>query len=191
MSNGAEQLAAAFRALFHSDDPAVKAGANRWLDAWQQTPDAWGVSDRVLHDESSSQDLQQFCAQTLKTKVQRDFDELPRDAVPALRDSLLALLLKAAAARAAAVRTQLALALAALAAHAPAASWGAGGALQWLAERFAGQASDVALSCMLEMLTVLPQEADSRKIALRPERRAAFGEELRGYLPHALEVLTR
>jgi hypothetical protein len=36
-----------------------------------------------------------------------------------------------------------------------------------------------------------PQEADSRKISCRPERRAAFQEELRGYLPHALEVLTR
>jgi transportin-3 len=66
---GAEQLAAAFQALFHSDDQATKVEANRWLDTWQQTPEAWGVSDRVLHDPSSSQDLQQFCAQTLKTKV--------------------------------------------------------------------------------------------------------------------------
>ena len=66
---GAEQLAAAFRALFHSDDQATKVEANRWLDAWQQTPGAWSVSDSVLHDTASSQDLQQFCAQTLKTKV--------------------------------------------------------------------------------------------------------------------------
>ncbi|KIY97732.1 hypothetical protein MNEG_10232 [Monoraphidium neglectum] len=188
---GAEQLAAAFQALFHSDDQATKVEANRWLDTWQQTPEAWGVSDRVLHDPSSSQDLQQFCAQTLKTKVQRDFEELPQDAVPQLRDSLFALLLRFANARAQAVRTQLALALAALAAHVPAAAWGGeGGVLRWFAERFASQASDVALSCMLEILTVLPQEADSRKISCRPERRAAFQEELRGYLPHALEVLT-
>lgn len=188
---GAEQLAAAFSALFHSDDPRVKSEANRWLDQWQQTPEAWSVSDRVLHDPSSSQDLQQFCAQTLKTKVQRDFEELPPEAVPALRDSLLALLVKSAASRAAAVRTQLALALAALAAHSPAASWGEGGALQWLAERLAGQQGDAAPSVMLEMLTVLPQEADSRKVACRPERRGEFAEELRAYLPHALEVLTR
>ncbi|KAI8470335.1 MAG: armadillo-type protein [Monoraphidium minutum] len=187
---GADQLSAAFRALFHSDDAATKVEANRWLDAWQQTPGAWGVADAVLHDPASSQDLQQFCAQTLKTKVQRDFEELPPEAVAQLRDSLFALLLRAANARAQAVRTQLALALAALAAHVPAAAWGEGGVLRWFAERFGGQAGDVGLSCMLEMLTVLPQEADSRKIACRPERRAAFQGELRGYLPHALEVLT-
>lgn len=29
------------------------------------------MSDRVLHDPASGQDLQQFCAQTLKTKVRR------------------------------------------------------------------------------------------------------------------------
>ena len=92
-------------------------------------------------------------------QVQRDFDELPPGAVPALRDSLFALLLRFAAARAAAVRTQLALALAALAAHVPAAGWGEGGALRWFAERFASApgAGEVGLSCMLEMLTVLPQ----------------------------------
>jgi hypothetical protein len=89
--------------------------------------------------------------------VQRDFEELPPEAVPALRDSLFSLLLRFAAARAAAVRTQLALALAALAAHVPAGGWGEGGVLRWFAERFASQASDVGLSCMLEMLTVLPQ----------------------------------
>jgi transportin-3 len=66
---GAEQLSAAFRALFHSDDQATKVGANKWLDAWQQTPEAWSVADGVLHDPASSQDLQQFCAQTLKTKA--------------------------------------------------------------------------------------------------------------------------
>ncbi|GBF90722.1 hypothetical protein Rsub_03023 [Raphidocelis subcapitata] len=191
---GAEQLSAAFRALFHSEDQATKVEANKWLDQWQQTPEAWSVADRVLHDPASSQDLQQFCAQTLKTKVQRDFEELPPEAVPALRDSLFALLIRFAAARAAAVRTQLALALAALAAHVPAPAWGEGGALRWFAERFAAQAGagagEVGLSCMLEMLTVLPQEADSRKIACRPERRAAFEEELRQALPHALEVLS-
>lgn len=65
----AEQVAAAFQALFHSDDQNVRNEANKWLDAWQQTADAWSISDRVLHDPNSPQDLQQFCAQTLKTKV--------------------------------------------------------------------------------------------------------------------------
>ena len=48
-----------------------------------------------------------------------------------------------------------------------------------------------ALPCMLELMTVLPQEAESGKIAVRPERRRAFGEELRAALPDALDVLGR
>lgn len=56
-----------------------------------------------------------------------------------------------------AVRTQLCLAIAALAAHLPAAFWGEGGALRWLANQFTGQPPEMAMSCMLELLTVLPQ----------------------------------
>jgi transportin-3 len=88
--------------------------------------------------------------------VQRDYEELPADAVPQLRDSLLQLLLRFGAG-APAVRTQLSLAMAALAAHLPAAQWGEGGVLRWLMDRFAGQEPATAMSCMLELLTVLPQ----------------------------------
>jgi hypothetical protein len=35
------------------------------------------------------------------------------------------------------------------------------------------------------------QEAESRKIACRPERRAAFAAELRAIIPDALQLLTR
>jgi hypothetical protein len=35
------------------------------------------------------------------------------------------------------------------------------------------------------------QEADSRKIACRPERRAAFAAELQAIIPDALQLLTR
>lgn len=89
-------------------------------------------------------------------QVQRDYEELPADAVPQLRDSILALLLRFGKGTPA-VRTQLCLAMAALAAHLPAAQWSEGGVLRWLMERFAGQDPEIALGCMLELLTVLPQ----------------------------------
>jgi transportin-3 len=89
-------------------------------------------------------------------QVQRDYEELPAEAVPQLRDSLLQLLLRFGRG-APAVRTQLCLAMAALAAHLPAAQWSEGGVLRWLMERFNGQDPAVAMSCMLELLTVLPQ----------------------------------
>lgn len=89
-------------------------------------------------------------------QVQRDYNELPAEAVAALRDSLFALLLRYAK-DSPAVRTQLCLALAALAAHAPAALWGEQGVLGWLMNAFSSQPREVALSCMLELMTVLPQ----------------------------------
>lgn len=96
-----------------------------------------------------------YCPANL-LQVQRDYEELPADAVPQLRDSLLQLLLKFGTGSPA-VRVQLCLALAALAAHLPAAQWGEGGVLKWLMDRMNGQDPSVALSCMLELLTVLPQ----------------------------------
>jgi transportin-3 len=89
-------------------------------------------------------------------QVQRDFEELPADAVPQLRDSLMQLLFRFGTGSPA-VRTQLCLAIAALAAHLPAGQWGEGGVLRWLMDKFSGQDPGMAMSCMLELLTVLPQ----------------------------------
>ena len=88
--------------------------------------------------------------------MQRDFEELPATAIEALRASLLELLIHFASA-AAAVRTQLCLALAAMAAHVPAQQWGKGGLVMWLAENLGRQPQDLALPCMLELLTVIPE----------------------------------
>jgi hypothetical protein len=63
------QLLSALGALYHHDDPKVKDEADRWLEAWQQSTEAWSVADGVLHDAGSSMEAQYFCAQTLRTKV--------------------------------------------------------------------------------------------------------------------------
>ncbi|GFH21693.1 predicted protein, partial [Haematococcus lacustris] len=89
-----QQLLAALHALYHHEDASVKDQANKWLEQWQQSVAAWSISDAVLHDTASSVEAQYFCAQTLRTKVQRDFEELPLDSVPGLRESLVSLLLK-------------------------------------------------------------------------------------------------
>jgi hypothetical protein len=93
-------------------------------------------------------------------QVQRDYEELPAEAVPQLRESLFALISKFARG-APPVRTQLCLAMAALAAHCPAASWtdsnGGSGVLRWLVAKFAALPAETAMPCMLELLTVLPQ----------------------------------
>jgi transportin-3 len=55
-------------------------------------------------------------------QVQRDYEELPVEQIPALREKLIALLLQSARASPA-LRTQLCLSLAALALHLPASQW--------------------------------------------------------------------
>jgi hypothetical protein len=77
------------------------------------------------------------------------------------------------------VRTQLCLALAAVAVHVPSARWavaaGAAGAaagasgcvVRWFAARFSQLPPDVALPCMLELLTVLPQVRTDAVLACR------------------------
>ena len=64
-----EQLHQALQALYHHTDSHVKDQGARWLEQWQQSVEAWNVSDSILHDSTSNMEAQYFCAQTLRTKV--------------------------------------------------------------------------------------------------------------------------
>ncbi|DBA80940.1 TPA: hypothetical protein ACH3X2_007160 [Trebouxia sp. C0005] len=183
-----QQLVDAIHTLYHNADPQVKKQTGSQLEAWQQSESAWSLSDAILHDSSSIMEAQYFCAQTLRTKVQRDFEELPAQAADALRASLLDLLIRFASG-ATAVRTQLCLAIAAMAAHIPSKQWGQGGVVMWLAENLGRQSQEVALPCMLELLTVIPEAMGSYRPAVRPERRRQMQQEVVDAAPHALQVL--
>ena len=65
----ADQVLQAVHALYHHPDEGVKKQANDWLDAWQQSQEAWTISSTILRDPKSGLDAQYFCAQTLRTKV--------------------------------------------------------------------------------------------------------------------------
>jgi len=73
--------------------------------------------------------------------------------------------------------------------HVPASRWGDGGAVRWFANALGGADQAVALPCMLELLTVLPQEARQTRAAVHPDRRDAFADEMRAAVPDALTVL--
>lgn len=64
-----QQVLAAINALYTSDDSSTRNEADRWLDNWQASPEAWTVANQILHDPSSGAEYTYFCAQTLKTKV--------------------------------------------------------------------------------------------------------------------------
>lgn len=168
-------LQEALKALYHHPDQQVRSRANDWLQEFQRTVEAWQVSDGLLHDANSNLETLIFCSQTLKTKVQRDFEELPPAAFFSLRDSLKNLLKKFSKGPSK-VRMQICIAMSALAVHVSAQDWGGGGIVNWLRDEF-GSNQDYLIS-FLELLTVLPQEASSYKIAARPERRRQFQKEL-------------
>ncbi|KAF5950860.1 hypothetical protein HYC85_012853 [Camellia sinensis] len=97
------------------------------------------VSDNLLHDASSNQETLIFCSQTLRSKVQRDFEELPSEAFRPLRDLL-----------------NISLAVAALAVHVPAKDWGDGGIVNWLRDEM--NSHPECIPSFLELLRVLPED---------------------------------
>lgn len=177
----------ALNALYHHPDDAVRMQADRWLQEFQRTLDAWQVADNLLHDPSSNLETLIFCSQTLRSKVQRDFEELPSEAFRPLRDSLNSLLKKFHQGPPK-VRTQISLAVAALAVHVSIEDWGDGGVVNWLKEEM--NSHPECIPSFLELLKVLPEEAFNYRISARPERRRQFEKELASAVEVALGLLT-
>ena len=165
---GRGALSAALAALYRGADAEQRKQAEAWLQTWQTSQEAWSVADSALHDDASSAEERIFAAQTLRTKVSVDFEELPGDAALSLRDSLYTLLVKYATTGPAAVRTTLCVAVAACATHLPPAAWAdAGGLVRWSVARFQREDVNVAVAATLQLLAVLPEEVNSTRIAVR------------------------
>ncbi|OIW00111.1 hypothetical protein TanjilG_29101 [Lupinus angustifolius] len=177
----------ALNALYHHPDDTVRMQADRYLQDFQRTLDAWQVADNLLHDPNSNLETLIFCSQTLRSKVQRDFEELPSTAFRPLRDSLNTLLKKFHKGPPK-VRTQISIAVAALSVHVPAQDWGDGGIVIWLRDEM--DSHPEYIPGFLELLTVLPEEVVNYKIAARPERRRQFEKELTSQIEVALNILT-
>ncbi|KAL9375248.1 hypothetical protein Peur_032127 [Populus x canadensis] len=177
----------ALNALYHHPDDVFRMEADRWLQNFQRTIDAWQVADNLLHDATSNLETLIFCSQTLRSKVQRDFEELPSEAFRPLRSSLNTLLKKFHRGPPK-VRTQISIAVAALAVQVPPEDWGDGGIVHWLKDEMTSHPEYIP--GFLELLTVLPEEVFNYKIAARPERRRQFENELTSQIEVALNILT-
>ena len=89
-----EKVQAAFACQQNpSSTPAQVKDANVWLEQFQGTTEAWQVADQLLALEVAGNGLltaaQIFAAQTMRTKIQYDFAELPTESHHSLRNSLL------------------------------------------------------------------------------------------------------
>jgi len=146
--------------------PAQVKDAAIWLEDFQGTREAWAVSDQLLAQpvyETVGAGPQVFAAQTMRTKIQFDWAELPADSQISLRTSLIAHLVRFRNGPQP-VLTQLCLSICMLTLQMQA--WHT--AVNDLVVALTQPPEDAAdkLPCLLELLTVLPEEAHSTKVPL-------------------------
>ncbi|CAG5115054.1 unnamed protein product [Candidula unifasciata] len=171
----------ALQALYNNPDVTGKEKASVWLGELQKSVYAWQIADQLLQLNQSLESCY-FAAQTMRTKIQYAFHELPPESHQSLRDSLLGHASKIAPGTPPVIVTQLSLALADLALQM--ATWKS--AVVDFIERF----SKEHMGFLLELLTVLPEEISSRSLRLGANRRKEITEELISVSPVVIQLLT-
>ncbi|XP_012941104.1 transportin-3 [Aplysia californica] len=176
-----ETVNQALQALYNNPDVTGKEKASVWLGELQKSVFAWQIADQLLRVNQSLESCY-FAAQTMRTKIQYAFNELPADSHQSLRDSLLEHASKIAPGTPPVIVTQLSLALADLALQM--ATWKS--AVLDFVERF----SKEHMGFLLELLTVLPEEINSRSLRLGANRRKEITDELITACPTVIQMLT-
>lgn len=64
--------------FYNTQDKEQRRVAEDWLNDFKKSLNAWTVADQLLHTDRSEQVLF-FAAQTIRTKIQFSFHELPKD----------------------------------------------------------------------------------------------------------------
>ncbi|XP_046572522.1 transportin-3-like [Haliotis rubra] len=172
----------ALQALYNNPDVVGKEKASVWLGELQRSVFAWQIADQLLRLNQSLESCY-FAAQTMRTKIQYAFHELPQASHQSLRDSLLEHAGKITPDTPAVIVTQLSLALADLALEM--ATWK--DAVSDLIQKFGSNMQQ--LPFLLEVLTVMPEEINSRSLRLGANRRTEITEELGKSCPLVIQLL--
>lgn len=168
--------------LYQNPDRKEKERASKWLLELQGSVHAWTVADELLHQKRDLESCY-FAAQTMRSKIHQSFHELPIEVYGSLRDSLLEHFNQITEDTSRIITTQLCLALADLILQMP--SWQR--ATLDLINRFSNQSYIYPL---VEILTVLPEELESRSVRLGENRRQEVLEDLKECSPTVIEFLT-
>lgn len=158
----------AVTSLYHNPNPSEKERASQWLGNLQKSVYAWTTADELLRHKRDLESCY-FAAQTMRTKIHQCFHELPVDAHISLRDSLLDHIGQITEGTNSVIITQLCLALADLALQMT--SW------QKVCLDLIGRYNQLHLWPLLEVLTVLPEELESRSVRLGENRRQEILED--------------
>eukprot|EP00795_Rhopilema_esculentum_P005455 gene5455-631_t len=176
-----EEVQAAINALYKGADVTKKDEASRWLEHFQHSVHAWELSSQLLHLNPDTE-TSYFAAQTMRSKIQYHFAELPIDTHNVLKNSLMQQL-KTFQKDSKSTITQLCLALADLATQSP----------QWnspVNELIQGFSTSVEeLPILLEILAYLPEEVESPHLKVGRNRREEFSTLLRKSSETVLHLL--
>ena len=64
--------------FYSTKDKETRRSAEGWLNDFKKSVHAWYITDQILHTATNEQVLF-FAAQTIRTKIQYNFHELPTD----------------------------------------------------------------------------------------------------------------
>ncbi|KAI9678281.1 MAG: Nuclear import receptor [Caeruleum heppii] len=142
---------------------AQKTQAHEYLEKFQKSQQAWTSTHAMLRSPDATTESKLFAATTLKGKVNYDLDQVPRESLPALRQTILSLVaLYRTGPRP--IRIQLCVCLAILAIQMT--EWK--DVIQTVVAEVGTDAEGG--TCLLEFLRVLPEEATTgRKTLLTDE----------------------
>ena len=177
-----EAVIQAVSSLYTNPDPKVKDGASKWLNQLQQSVFAWTISDQLLQ-RNVDVNTCYFAAQTMRTKIQYSFHELPPASHASLRSSLLQHLTQLSPGTSQVILTQLCLAMADLILLMP--DWAT--ALPELMTALGPPQPHTP--ALLEVLLLLPEEVDSRHLRLGANRRQQVKEMLSSSYSHVTQFL--
>ncbi|GLT95639.1 hypothetical protein SLE2022_133070 [Rubroshorea leprosula] len=186
------KVAHAVHVLNHDAESCNRVAANQWLVQFQQTDAAWEVAISILTSEHqpyiSDFEVEFFAAQILKRKIQNEGHCLQLGVKDALLNALL-VAAKRFTSGPPQLLTQVCLALSALILRAAEH----GKPIQQLFYSLQNlQSQDDGNVAVLEMLTVLPEEAidtQSSDCKISPSHRSQYGQELLSHIPMVLEFL--
>lgn len=158
--------------------------ASQYLGQLQRSVQAWKVADQLLH---MKQDLNTcfFAAQTLRTKIQLYFGELPVDSHASLKSSMLEHISCINEGTYQGIVTQLCVALADLALHM--SSWQ--DPIGDLIAQLGPSSATPNLVPLMEVLIALPEELHSRQLRLGLNRRKQLDDYFRSKVPSIVELL--
>jgi len=175
-----EAVVTAVSSLYHDPDPKVKEAASKWLNQLQKSVYAWTISDQLLQRQLDVETCY-FAAQTMRSKIQYSFSELPTSSHSSLRSSLMTHLTSLTPTTSQVIITQLCLAMADLILLMP--EWNTA-----LSELMSALSSNHTLP-LLEVLLLLPEEVDSRHLRLGANRRQQVKEMLTASSTHITQFL--